>query len=530
MDALYQEKIDAIPLLELEGITKAYAGVKALNNVSFRVQSGRVHGLIGANGAGKSTLIKVLAGVEMPDSGVIYMDGEQVRIANPHISTMLGLSFIHQELSLIEHFNVIENITLGLPKKTKFGLIDWQYMRKKVQNVIDRINLKVPLNTPVKELSIADQWLVSIGRALFQNAKFIAMDEPTASLSESEVAMLFEVIRDITINQNIAVVYVSHRLDEIMEICDEITVMKDGQKVLHSSTNQMSKAEIIDSIAGFHVAALKGKSQNHDDEHVILELDHISDGGKVKDVSLKLHQGEILGLSGLVGAGRTELAQIIFGVKHQIKGNMKFNNKDFNPENPMDAIKRGIALIPEDRRTEGLILNKNVNFNLNLPNLGLIRPFKWLPVISLKRASKISRELIQRLHIKTNTEEAPILSLSGGNQQKVVIGKWLERNPELVIMDEPTRGVDVGARSEIYSIIIEMSKRGISFLIISSDVEELPGLCDRVIVMVEGRVSGELENTMITKEAILKLSFSNNDKKLHNDGIAQNNLNEANLR
>lgn len=510
-----------IPLLELEGITKAYAGVRALDDVSFRVQSGRVHGLIGANGAGKSTLIKVLAGVEMPDSGVIHMDGELVRIANPHTSTMLGLSFIHQELSLIEHFNVIENITLGLPKKTKFGLIDWKFMSNKVQGVIDKINLKVPLNTPVKELSIADQWLVSIGRALYQNAKFIAMDEPTASLSESEVSMLFEVIRDITINQNIAVVYVSHRLDEIMEICDEITVMKDGKNVLHSSVNQMSKSEIINSIAGFQVAALKAKTQNHDNEHVILELNHISDGGKVKDISLKLRQGEILGLSGLVGAGRTEVAEIVFGVKRYTNGNMKFNDKNFNPKNPMDAIKRGIALIPEDRRTEGLILNKNVNFNLNLPNLELVRPISWLPIISMKKSSEISRELIQRLHIKTNTEEAPILSLSGGNQQKVVIGKWLERNPALVIMDEPTRGVDVGARSEIYSIIIEMAKKGISFLIISSDVEELPGLCDRVIVMAEGRITGELENTMITKEAILKLSFPSNDK---------NNLNEANMR
>jgi ribose transport system ATP-binding protein len=495
-------------LLELEGITKSFAGVRALGDVSLRIRKGKVHGLIGANGAGKSTLIKVLAGVEMPDSGEIYMDGEPVKILNPRKSTTLGLSFIHQELSLIEYFNVVENITLGMPKATKFGLIDWQKIMVDVRKVTDRINLKVPLTTPVKELSVADQWLVSIGRALYQEAKMIAMDEPTASLSESEVAMLFDVIRDITVNQGIAVIYVSHRLDEIIQICDEITVMRDGKKVLHSATSIMSKSEIIEVIAGFRVPGPEGQTRNFGNEQVLLEIDRIGDGKMVKDVSFRLHQGEILGLTGLVGAGRTELVRLIFGENRPQKGRMRFKNEEFLPRKPMEAIRKGIAFIPEDRRTEGLVLSKSVNFNINLPNLDLTRIVSWLPFVSDSKAAKISDEVIHKLRIKTNTAEAPIQSLSGGNQQKVVVGKWLQRTPDLVIMDEPTNGVDVGARSEIYNIIKDMADNGTSFLIISSDIEELPGLCDRVIVMVEGSVSGELTGLEISKESILKLCYS----------------------
>jgi ABC-type sugar transport system ATPase subunit len=501
-------QMETKPLLELEGITKSFAGVKALDDVGLSIHKGKVHGLIGANGAGKSTLIKVLAGIEMPDSGEIYLDGEPVKIQNAHKSTQLGLSFIHQELSLIDNFNVIENITLGLPKATKFGLIDWQRMSSDVQKVTERVNLHVPLTTPVKDLSIADQWLVSIGRALYQNAKMIAMDEPTASLSETEVTMLFDVIRDITVNQGIAVIYVSHRLDEILEICDEITVMRDGKKVLNSVTSMMKREEIIDVIAGFHVSSPKGNKRNFENEQVLLELDSLSDVGKVKNISFKLHQGEILGLTGLVGAGRTELARLIFGENRPKSGRMRFKNQDYSPIKPMDAIRQGIALIPEDRRTEGLFLGKNVNFNINLPNLKLTRFVNWLPLVNPTKAEQVSDDVIKKLQIKTNTGEAPILSLSGGNQQKVVIGKWLQRKPDLVIMDEPTQGVDVGARSEIYNIIKEMSNGGTSFLIISSDIEELPGLCDRVIVMVEGRISGELDHSIISKEEILKLCYT----------------------
>lgn len=507
-DLIEQNEMNVLPLLEVKGITKSFAAVKALDNVSLCVQKGKVHGLIGANGAGKSTLIKILAGVQMPDSGVIYLNGQEVKIPDPHTSTALGLSFIHQELGLIEDFNIIENITLGMPKKTTLGMIDWGKMYKGVEEVVKRLKLNFPLTTQLKELSVANKWLVSIARALYQNAKLIAMDEPTASLSESEVELLFDVIKDLTENHGIAIVYVSHRLDEIMEICDELTVFKDGKKIFYSNTEQTTKDQIIDVIAGFHLSSEKVEVNRIENTEVLLQVDNICAKQIVKDVSFKLHKGEILGLTGLVGAGRSELARMIFGEDKIKSGSMAFHGEPFSPKHPKHAINKGIVLVPEDRRTEGLVLNRSVNFNINLPNLSHTRSIKWLPIVNSKKSANISKDIIKRLLVKTSSENTNILNLSGGNQQKVVIGKWLKRAPELIIMDEPTRGVDVGARAEIYNIIKEMASQGTSFLIISSDVEELPGLCGRVIVMKEGKISGELTDDTISKDTILKLCYA----------------------
>ncbi len=508
-DLIEQNETNTLPLLEVKGITKSFAAVKALDHVSLCVKKGKVHGLIGANGAGKSTLIKILAGVQMPDSGEIFLNGQEVKIPNPHTSTALGLSFIHQELSLIEDFNILENITLGMPKKTTLGMIDWGKMHKDVEAVVKRLKLNIPLTTQLKELSVANKWLVSIARALYQDAKLIAMDEPTASLSETEVELLFDVIKDLTQNQDIAIVYVSHRLDEIMEICDELTVFKDGKKIFYSSKDETSKDQIIDVIAGFHLSSEKQEIKKVENAEVLLQVDHICAAQKVKDVSFKLHKGEVLGLTGLVGAGRTELARMIFGADKVKSGSMAYHGEPFAPKHPKHAIDKGIVLVPEDRRTEGLVLNRSVNFNVNLPNLSYTRTFNWLPIVDAKKSAEISKDIIKRLLVKTSSENTNILNLSGGNQQKVVIGKWLKRTPELIIMDEPTRGVDVGARAEIYNIIKEMARQGTSFLIISSDIEELPGLCSRVMVMREGRISGELTDSMISKDTILKLCYAN---------------------
>jgi len=490
--------------LQTKGITKAFAGVKAVDDVDLSIECGKVLGLVGANGAGKSTLIKILAGAHPQDSGSIFIDGREVSIPDPRASTDLGLSFIHQELTLVSEFNAVENITLGVKKKSFMGMIDWKDTRERVQKVIERINLHAPLNVPVKELSIADQWLISIGRALFLNARMIAMDEPTASLSETEVEMLFTVIRDLTAN-GIAVVYVSHRLDEILEICDSITIMKDGKKVLDTG-GDMSKQDLIDVIAGRHVTAIAGRVRSF--EHVLLELDAVSDNNKVKDVSLSLYKGEILGISGLAGAGRTELGNLIFGSRRLKSGSMRWEGNPYRPRTPSYAVSKGIVLVPEDRHTEGLIVDNTIAFNVNLPGVRLTRSLSLVPVVSTGKGRSIARSVVKRLQIKTTGEAAEVSSLSGGNQQKVVIGKWLPGNPRLIIMDEPTRGVDVGARAEIYDIIHSMSGNGTTFVVISSDVEELPGLCDRVLVMVEGRVSGELSGKSITKENILKLSYT----------------------
>ena len=482
--------------ISVRSITKVFAGVKALDNVSIDVVSGKVHGLIGANGAGKSTLIKILAGVYHPDEGQILIDGNEVKITDPATSTALGLSFIHQDLHLVEHFNVMQNMLMGEKKDTKLGLIDWKKSTQKIQKVLELVNFTKPLTTKAKDLSTGDQWL-------------IAMDEPTAALSEAEVENLFRIVRDLT-SHGIGVIYVSHRLDEILELCDEITVFKDGKKILYELTSNISKEELITAIAGHKIKHLDSITYRFSDAETVLQVEHLHDKmDRVKDVSFELKKGEVLGITGLVGAGRTETALSVYGANPLKNGKMTLYGKDYTPKSPHDAVNSKIVLVPENRRLEGLITNQTVNFNTNIPTLSVLRVIKNLPFISPRKSKAVTQEAIKRLQIKVNSPQDPVLSLSGGNQQKVVIGKWLQRQPQIIIMDEPTQGVDVGARTEIYKLIRSMAeKEGISFLIISSDIEELPGLCDRVIVMAEGTVTGELINDEINSQSMLRLSYA----------------------
>ena len=495
--------------ISVRSITKVFAGVKALDNVSIDVVSGKVHGLIGANGAGKSTLIKILAGVYHPDEGQILIDGNEVKITDPATSTALGLSFIHQDLHLVEHFNVMQNMLMGEKKDTKLGLIDWKKSTQKIQKVLELVNFTKPLTTKAKDLSTGDQWLIAIAKALMHDAKFIAMDEPTAALSEAEVENLFRIVRDLT-SHGIGVIYVSHRLDEILELCDEITVFKDGKKILYELTSNISKEELITEIAGHKIMHLDSITYRFSDAETVLQVEHLHDKmDRVKDVSFELKKGEVLGITGLVGAGRTETALSVYGANPLKNGKMTLYGKDYTPKSPHDAVNSKIVLVPENRRLEGLITNQTVNFNTNIPTLSVLRVIKNLPFISPRKSKAVTQEAIKRLQIKVNSPQDPVLSLSGGNQQKVVIGKWLQRQPQIIIMDEPTQGVDVGARTEIYKLIRSMAeKEGISFLIISSDIEELPGLCDRVIVMAEGTVTGELINDEINSQSMLRLSYA----------------------
>ena len=489
-------------------ITKSFAGVKALDNVSIDIAAGKVHGLIGANGAGKSTLIKVLAGAYQPDSGRILIDNKEVSITDPSVAAAYGLSFIHQELHLVPHFNVAENLTLGLPKEKRAGLIDWSATVKKLQPVLDIVGFKKSPYTSLKDLSVAEQWLIAIAKALYQDVRFIAMDEPTAALSETEVETLFSIVRDLT-KRGIGVIYVSHRLDEVMALCDEITVFKDGKKVLHEDAGKLDKEEIITAIAGHKVEVLDAIEYKFQNAETLLEVQKLQDEKKVKGISFRLKKGEVLGLTGLVGAGRTETALSIFGANKIKSGELKFRGQAYMPRSPQDAVKAGIVLVPEDRRAEGLITNQTLNFNVNLPALHILRISRWLPFIGIKKSAQITQEAIEKLQIKTSGVNEQILNLSGGNQQKVVIGKWLKRKPQLIIMDEPTQGVDVGARSEIYKLIRKMAaEEAISFLIVSSDLEELPGLCDRVLVMAEGKLTGELTGAEITKDAMLRYCYA----------------------
>ena len=399
--------------ISVRSITKVFAGVKALDNVSIDVVSGKVHGLIGANGAGKSTLIKILAGVYHPDEGQILIDGNEVKITDPATSTALGLSFIHQDLHLVEHFNVMQNMLMGEKKDTKLGLIDWKKSTQKIQKVLELVNFTKPLTTKAKDLSTGDQWLIAIAKALMHDAKFIAMDEPTAALSEAEVENLFRIVRDLT-SHGIGVIYVSHRLDEILELCDEITVFKDGKKILYELTSNISKEELITAIAGHKIKHLDSITYRFSDAETVLQVEHLHDKmDRVKDVSFELKKGEVLGITGLVGAGRTETALSVYGANPLKNGKMTLYGKDYTPKSPHDAVNSKIVLVPENRRLEGLITNQTVNFNTNIPTLSVLRVIKNLPFISPRKSKAVTQEAIKRLQIKVNSPQDPVLSLSG---------------------------------------------------------------------------------------------------------------------
>jgi len=500
-----------VPLLQVRGLAKHFGGVQALKGVDLDIGPGEVHGLVGANGAGKSTLIRLLAGVHRPDAGSIAVDGRTVTIADPQHASEMGLNFIHQELSLVPKFNAIQNMTLGLPKASRLGLITWGPVRRQVDEVARRLGAEFPLDVPVETLSVANQWLISIGRALIRRARLIAMDEPTASLSAEEAGRLFGIIRELS-SDGIAILYVSHRLDEIMELCDRVTVFKDGDRVLHADRATMTKEGLVRAIVGGEVPSIASADIPDHARPVVLETRHLGRGSVVRDVSLQLHAGEVLGLGGLVGAGRSELVRLMFGADRADTGTMLLGGTPWRPRGPHDAVAHGIGFIPEERRSQGLILHKDVSFNINLANLGPLRYASVLPLISLRRAARRAKDIARQLQIKTPRVTTPVIELSGGNQQKVVIGKWLTRDPRVLILDEPSRGVDVGARAEIHRSIKDLAAGGVGAIVISSEVEELPGLCDRVLVMVEGRIAGELTGSGITKEAILQLSYAHHHR------------------
>lgn len=495
------------PLIRVSEISKSFGGVQALKKVSLDIYPGEVHGLIGANGAGKSTLIKILSGDITQDYGTIYFNNKPLTIKNPQDSYKMGFSFIHQELNLISKFSIIENLTLGMEKAKRFGLIDWKTVKKEAQSVMDKVGLNYPMDTQVSSLSVAEQWLVSIAHALMRNIKVISMDEPTASLSSKESKRLFKVIHDL-VADGVSVLYVSHRLDEILALCDGISVFKDGNCVLSTEKKKTNKEALVEAIVGGSVPKTAITSElNFKNKKIVLETKKLSRSKKVINVSMKLHEGEVLGFAGLVGSGRTELAHLLFGVDKPDSGEIILNGAPYAPKNSTDAINSGIGLVPEERRSEGLILKDTVNFNINLINLKKLRINTFFPFQSKRKATNISRSIIERLWIKTPSVNTSVIHLSGGNQQKVVIGKWLTRDLKVLILDEPSRGVDVGARSEIHSRIRELAKEGTSIIVISSDNEELPYVCDTVNIMAEGRIVGTLNGAEITKEAISYKSY-----------------------
>ncbi len=500
------------PFLGVRGISKSFGGVRALANVDMAIRRGEVHGLIGANGAGKSTLIKILAGVQPPDAGQVLIDGEPVEIQDTQRAGELGLSFIHQELNLVPKFSALQNMTLGLPKATRFGFIDWRATRRQVGSAAERVGIDFSLDEPVANLSVADQWLVSIGRSIVREARLIAMDEPTASLSAAEAERLFKVVRELS-DDGISILYVSHHLEEILDLCDRVTVFKDGERVATRERKDITKDSLVRDIVGGDLADAPrtGGATDAGDRSPMLEARDLRRGQAVRGVSFELRAGEVLGFAGLVGSGRTELARLIFGADRPDSGEVFLDGEPVGFRDPHDAVKRGIGLVPEERRSQGLVLGKSVNFNANLVSLRSLRVGRWLPLTNRRKATARADGVSEQLSIKTPSVDTVVGQLSGGNQQKVVIGKWLTRDARLLILDEPSRGVDVGARAEIHNIVRGLAENGAGVVVISSEEEELIGLCDRVLVMAQGRVTGELAGEKMTKEEILRFSYARAD-------------------
>jgi ribose transport system ATP-binding protein len=495
---------DRSGFLEVDRISKRFGGVQALDDVSLDLRRGEVHGLVGANGAGKSTLVRILAGMHAPDSGSIRVDGHTVNIRNPAYSSRLGLNFIHQELNLVPKLTALENLSIGLPKPKRGGLlVNWGEVHRSVAAVAERLNMRFDLKSPVETLSVADRWLISIGRALLREARLIAMDEPTASLSDEETHRLFDIVRELSAS-GVGILYVSHRLDEIIRLCARVTIFRDGRTVATLDSSDVTHRNLVHGIVGRDLVETPRLEREPTSEQPLIALRSVRRLPRVQDVSLELFAGEVLGLAGLVGAGRTEVARVIFGADKPTSGEVLMRGVTLHSLSVGSAVRHGISLIPEERRSQGLILKESLSFNANLASLSALRIRRHLPFVANGKARDRARGIVNDLQIRTPSVTSAVAKLSGGNQQKVVIGKWLLTGADVMLMDEPTRGVDVGARAEIYQLIRHLAAQGRAVLVISSEFDEFRHCCDRVLVMVSGRVTASLAGDEMSEERILQ--------------------------
>lgn len=489
-------------VLEMRDIIKRFPGVLALDQAQLYLRPGEVHCLIGENGAGKSTMMKILAGAQGMDSGQILLDGEPITIASPHHAQELGISMIYQEFNLSPYLSVAENIFLGRePRIGRSPFIDWKRMYGEAREILGRIRVELDVKRPVNELSVAQQQMVEIAKALSVNAKIIVMDEPSATLTDHELTSLFDLIRTLR-RQGIGLIYISHRLEEVFEIGNRVTVMRDGKYVATKDVCDLTREDIIKMMVGRELTEEYPK-QFFDLGQERLRVEGLSREGAFRDVSFSLRTGEIVGLTGLVGAGRTEVARAIFGADRKTAGTVYLDGQPIEVRSPQDAIRHGIGLLTEDRKNQGLVLGMTVRENTTLANLrALVRG----PFIDRKREREVAQGYVRDLQIKTPTIEQTAQNLSGGNQQKVVLAKWLFTESKVLIFDEPTRGIDVGAKAEIFKLMNALVERGVVVLMISSELPEVLGMCDRIMVMHEGRLAGELMRNEATQEAIMKLA------------------------
>ncbi len=490
------------PLLHMTSISKTFPGVQALKDVELTVERGEILALVGENGAGKSTLMRILSGVFLPDDGAgeIVWDGRPVTIHSPHDAQELGISMIHQELALIPYLDVGKNIFLGRePQGAIPGSINFGKLYVQAREQLDRLGLDVNPRTQVNHLPLAQQQMVEVAKALSLEAKLLVMDEPTSSLTEREVETLFDQMRNLR-EQGVSIVFISHRMEEIFAIADRVTVLRDGELVGSEPIGDLTEEKIIRMMVGREVTNIYERIEREGSSDPVLEVEGLTSHGAIEDISFKLYRGEILGLAGLVGAGRTELAETIFGARPDHAGTVLLEGTPIKIQRPAQAIQQGIGFVPEDRKAQGLFLRMGVNVNIVM---SLLNRLTALGLIAQNRVESISADLVQRLDIRTPALTQRVRNLSGGNQQKVVIAKWLTLEPRILILDEPTRGIDVGAKAEIHRLINELAQRGMSILMISSELPEVLGVSDRVLVMHEGRLTGEFDPRTATQDDIM---------------------------
>jgi len=486
------------PILSVQHISKGFPGVQALNDVHFDVQKGEIHALVGENGAGKSTLMKIMAGVYRPDTGSIEVDGQAVEINGPQHARDLGISIIHQELNLSPNLTVAENIYMGREPHGALGWIDFRTMRNNTQRDLDQVGASFSPTTIVGVLSIAQQQLIEIAKALSENARILIMDEPTAALSERETQKLFEIMHTLR-ERGIAIIYISHRMAEVYEVADRVTVLRDGQYVETLARAEITSTRLIQLMVGRSLDDLYIHEQIEPGE-IALEVRDLTDGHNIGPASLQIRSGEVVGLAGLIGAGRTEMARLIFGADHHKGGTILVAGKQVSIRRPIDAIRAGIGLVPENRKEQGLFLRLAVDENIAM---NILSTLSVAGLINQKRKHQTAQKYADELNIRLSSLDQQVINLSGGNQQKVVLAKWLTLNPKVLLLDEPTRGVDVGAKAEIYRIIARLAQSGVAILMISSELPEILGISDRILVMHEGQLVAELPGRSTTQEEIM---------------------------
>ncbi len=484
--------------LRLSKITKSFGGITVLQDVDFDVHAGEVHALMGENGAGKSTLIKVMAGLHRPDSGEMAIDGRALSFSSPREAHDAGIATVHQELLLFNDLTVAENIFLGQTPKTTSGLIDWPSMRRRARELLDRLDCpELEIDARVGTLSVANRQRVEIARALSQKARFLIMDEPTAALVEADVQRLFDIVRRLA-KEGVGIVYVSHRMPEIFALANRVTVLRDGVSVGTKAIGEVDETQLVSMMVGRSVDKLYPPAQGPVRD-VALTLRGVSHRTVVQDISLELRRGEIVGLAGLVGSGRTETALTIFGITPATSGSILLDGREVRIDSPETARDLGIAYVPEDRGTQGLVKPQTIADNIALANLGRMSRG---PFVSVAAVTEAARQAITALGIRARGPAQPVRQLSGGNQQKVVLAKWLETKPRILILDEPTRGIDVGAKAEIHKLIRQLAGEGMAILMISSELPEVLGMSDRVLVMSQGRIVGAFDKAAATPEAV----------------------------